>query len=95
MKILFAYDGSTWVRNMVESASDVLRRAGLHASGIVKQGSPKKVLVDEADLLDVDCIFIGARGLGAVGRFMLGSVSMAVTARAHCSVEVVRLESDS
>jgi nucleotide-binding universal stress UspA family protein len=50
------------------------------------------VLLDEADGWDADCLFIGARGHNRLVRFMLGSVATAVVARAHCSVEVVRIE---
>jgi universal stress protein family protein len=37
-------------------------------------------------------IFVGARGLSRFERFRLGSVSAAIFARAHCSVEVARPE---
>jgi len=37
-----------------------------------------------------DLIVTGAKGLGAVGRFLLGSVSTRVVQHAHCSVLVVR-----
>jgi nucleotide-binding universal stress UspA family protein len=37
-------------------------------------------------------IFIGARGHNRRVRLMLGSVATAVVARAHCSVEVVRMK---
>ena len=32
----------------------------------------------------------GLRGMGRLDRFLIGSVSLGVAARAHCSVEVVR-----
>jgi hypothetical protein len=41
-----------------------------------------------------DLILLGSRGLGAWDRFLLGSVSHAVTQHAKCSVEVVRRRSD-
>jgi nucleotide-binding universal stress UspA family protein len=47
------------------------------------------LLIAEAESWGADCIFVGARGMGRIGRFLLGSVSSAVAARAHCSVEVV------
>jgi nucleotide-binding universal stress UspA family protein len=56
----------------------------------VCEGDPKQALLSEAELWQADCIFVGSRDLGAVNRFLLGSVSSAVVARAHCSVEVVR-----
>lgn len=36
-----------------------------------------------------DCIFVGARGVRGLERFLLGSVSTEVAMNAHCSVEIV------
>jgi nucleotide-binding universal stress UspA family protein len=48
------------------------------------------VLITEAEDWDADCIFVGAKGMRGIERLLIGSVSAAVAARAHCSVEVVR-----
>lgn len=71
-------------------------RAGLDdksvtVSSAVYAGDPKQVLVREAEEFGADCIFTGATGFSnRIERFVVGSVSAAVAARAHCSVEVVR-----
>lgn len=78
------------IRAMVENAADSLRAAGLVASASVKEGDPKRVLVEEAEHWGADGIFVGARGLRGIRRFLLGSVSSAVATRAQCSVEIVR-----
>jgi nucleotide-binding universal stress UspA family protein len=67
-----------------------LGAAGLHISSVVREGEAKKVLVEEAESWGADAIFIGAKGHRFMERVLLGSVSYAVAARAHCSVEVVR-----
>jgi|SRR5688572_15766177 nucleotide-binding universal stress UspA family protein len=101
MRILIAYDGSigadpghtdesALAQKIVDTAAAKLRPAGLSASPIVKEGDPKQVLVDEAKEWGASCIFEGAKGLRGVERFLIGSVSASVAARAHCSVEVVR-----
>jgi nucleotide-binding universal stress UspA family protein len=60
-------------------------------SSVVDAGDPKRVLVRHAEEFGADCIFTGATGFSSrAERFLLGSVSAAVAARAHCSVEVVR-----
>ena len=60
-------------------------------SHVVEPGDPKAVLVRRAEEFGADCIFTGATGFSnRLERFMLGSVSAAVAARAHCSVEVSR-----
>jgi nucleotide-binding universal stress UspA family protein len=79
------------VRGIHQSAEAFLRAAGLEVSSQVKEEDAKHLLVNEAESWGADSIFVGARGLGRLGRMLLGSVSTAVVARAHCSVEVVRL----
>ena len=54
------------------------------------QGSPRQVIVEEAESWGADLIVMGSRGLGTWNRLLLGSVSNSVAHHAHCSVEVVR-----
>ncbi len=83
-------DPQNWIKRMLQNSEAILRNKGLLVSSLIKEGNPKKVLIIEAVRWKADCIFLGARGLSAFDRFILGSVSTAVAARAHCSVEVVR-----
>ena|SRR5262245_30922990 len=81
---------NTRVKEAVEAAIRRLDGSGLGISSVVKEGDPKYLLCDQAEEMDADCIFVGARGMGRIERLLLGSVSSAVTSRAHCSVEVIR-----
>jgi nucleotide-binding universal stress UspA family protein len=83
-------EASVSIAQTVEPLADLLRSRGLTVSSVMKEGDPKHVLLDEAEQWEADCVFVGARGLSRVERFLLGSVSAAVAARAHCSVEVMR-----
>ena len=71
-------------------------RAGLGdrnvtVSYVIEPGDPKQVLVRHAEEFGADCIFTGATGFSnRLERLILGSVSAAVSSRAHCSVEVCR-----
>ncbi len=78
------------IKVAVDAAVARLDAAGLKSEAVVKEGSPKEVLIGEAESWGADCIFLGARGMGRIERFLIGSVSSAVAARAHCSVEVAR-----
>ena len=53
-------------------------------------GSPKSVILEEAEAFNADLIVVGSHGHGGLERFLLGSVSQAVAAHANCSVEIVR-----
>ena len=83
-------DERAWVGRMAEASAGKLRAAELVVSSVIKNGDPKRVLVDEAEQWGADSIFVGARGLRLIERLLLGSVSAAVAERAQCSVEVVR-----
>ena len=69
-------------------------RATLIAKGPVTLrvvgGEPREVIVHEAREWPAELTVVGARGLGAVGRFLLGSVSTDVLHGAPGAVAVVR-----
>lgn len=83
-------DERAWMERILATSTEKLQASGLSVSEIVEEGDPKEVLVEEAERLRADCIFLGARGLRRLERFLLGSVSTAVATRAQCSVEIVR-----
>lgn len=80
-----------YLHKILDQAAAPLLAADLLVSTVIKDGDPKRVLVAEAEAWGADAIFVGATGSGnRLSRFLLGSVSAAVAARAHCSVEIVR-----
>jgi nucleotide-binding universal stress UspA family protein len=80
-----------WLKKILENSCQRLRQSELKVLTEIREGDPKRVLVDAAEEWGADCIFVGSIGFGnPFERFVLGSVSASVAARAHCSVEVVR-----
>lgn len=74
-------------------ASSALSKAGLAVQTVLRDGDPRTVLLEEAEAWQADLLVIGARGHGALERFLIGSVSSALAARAHCTVEIIRPDS--
>lgn len=85
-------DDENWeaVRQIFEPSAEKLRSRGLETAVMIRRGNPADEIVDEAETWGADCVFVGARGTRGIERLLLGSVSSAVSARAHSSVEVVR-----
>jgi nucleotide-binding universal stress UspA family protein len=77
-------------RTAAEAAARLQGAGNLKVTIRTRAGSPRQVLVEEAEQDGADCIFVGAKGLRGVSRFLLGSVSTAVAMNAPCTVEVVR-----
>ena len=81
-------------RRAVERAADKLRESGkggrLEISTDILSGSPKRVIVEEAEKWDADLIVVGSHDYRSRERMLLGSVSQAVAMHAECSVEIVR-----
>ena len=79
-------------RVIIGNAEKVLRsrNPGLTITTAIINGSPKSMILEEAEKFGADLIIVGSHGYGAVKRFLLGSVSQAVALHAHCSVEIVR-----
>ena len=82
---------SQWAESLAASSKENLSKAGICASVELKLGHAKDVIIKEAEDWDADTIFVGPHSsANSFERFLIGSVSAAVAARAHCSVEVVR-----
>jgi len=64
--------------------------SSLKVTGHILPGSPRSVILEEAERWAADLIVVGSHGYGAWHRFLLGSVSQAIVSHAKCSVEVVR-----
>ena len=79
--------------NATENAVKILRKKNptLSITTSVIEGSPKSVILEEAESFGADLIVVGSHGYGAVERFLLGSVSQAIALHAKCSVEIVRI----
>jgi len=83
-----------------DSAGHALEKAAAHFEATsrsdvsvhtaVRGGRASDAILAEADAWNADLIVVGSHGKGSLERALLGSVSTAVTARARCSVEVVR-----
>ena len=75
-------------RVLIESLRAVEKRK-ITADKRLEFGVPSDVIVDVAEKGNHDVIVLGSRGLGAVKRFLLGSVSDGVSYKAKCSVLIV------
>lgn len=79
------------LRIVLDESAARLKEAGLVVSAVGFEGDPRSEIVTEANQWRADTVFLGARGLGALDRLLLGSVSTAVLTHAHCTVEIARL----
>jgi nucleotide-binding universal stress UspA family protein len=73
-----------------EQAERIGSEGGKVAEAHLRTGRADKEVVRISEELGVGMIVMGSRGLGAVSRALMGSVSDSVVRHAHCPVFVVR-----
>jgi nucleotide-binding universal stress UspA family protein len=73
-----------------KQAEQIGANGGKVAETHFRSGEPDKEILRTAEALGVGVIVIGSRGLGAISRALMGSVSDSVVKHAHCPVFVVR-----
>jgi nucleotide-binding universal stress UspA family protein len=86
-------DAGEVARAAVKKAAAKLRAdggRGLSITTKIVSGSPKGLILEEAEAFGADLIVVGSHGHGMLERFLLGSVAQAVALHATCSVEIVR-----
>jgi nucleotide-binding universal stress UspA family protein len=79
-------------RRLVEPSVRKLIKAGFTAEPVYQLGNPAEEIMKGASKQHADLIVMGAQGLGAIDRFLIGSVSTRVVQHANCAVLVVRAE---
>ena len=80
-------------RSFLEDQAEHVRSSGGKvAETHLKAGEPDKEIVKLSEELGAGAIVIGSRGLGALKRALMGSVSESVVRHAHCPVFVVRAD---
>jgi nucleotide-binding universal stress UspA family protein len=80
-------DAETFLK---EQAKKIGSGGGKVAETHLRSGDPDKEIIRTAEALGVGLIVIGSRGLGAISRALIGSVSDSVVKHAHCPVLVMR-----
>jgi nucleotide-binding universal stress UspA family protein len=80
-------DAETFLK---EQAEQIRANGGKVAETHFRSGDPDKEILRTAESLGVGLIVIGSRGLGALSRALMGSVSDSVVKHAHCPVLVLR-----
>jgi nucleotide-binding universal stress UspA family protein len=85
-----AAEAEAAAQEIAERAAATLRERGAAVDVCVSRYAPAVSILDQAEKVHADLIVLGSHGMGAVERFLLGSVSERVARYAHCSVLVAR-----
>lgn len=75
---------------LAQRYEEKVAKAGFQVEEAMRLGKPASEILAQAKRWKADLIVTGAKGLGAIGRALLGSVSTRVVQHASCSVLVVR-----
>ncbi|HXX75759.1 MAG TPA: universal stress protein [Nitrospiraceae bacterium] len=75
---------------LVEQTANKLIKGGFVVDEAFRLGKPAEEILKVATQKKADLIVTGAKGMGAVARFLLGSVSTKLVQHSSCSVLVVR-----
>jgi nucleotide-binding universal stress UspA family protein len=73
----------------LSSYADIVRKAGLHCEALVRQGSPVRVIIEEATRVKSDFIIMGSHGHGKLYDLLVGSTASGVIKRARCGVIIL------
>lgn len=87
----FRSEGLRHGKQVVWHTELLLKQAGYSVETAVEEGDPESKILAAAREWNADLIVLGSHGRKGLEHFLEGSVSEAVSRRAGCSVEVVRV----
>jgi nucleotide-binding universal stress UspA family protein len=74
----------------LEKASKILSEKGIRAKSFLNEGNIVNEIKKVAKKENCDLIIVGNKGLGAVTRFLLGSVSNKLAQSSSCSLLIIK-----
>jgi nucleotide-binding universal stress UspA family protein len=91
------FAGSEYTKILRKYAQDTILRAqrlaksqGIEPNVIIKEGNVSEQIIQYSKKSRTELVVVGSKGLGAVLRFMLGSVSTKIANHSLCSVLIVK-----
>jgi nucleotide-binding universal stress UspA family protein len=75
---------------VLKKASWIASQKGVSANTVLKEGKVADEIVKYAKKENFKLIVVGSKGLGAVSRLFLGSVSTKLAQNSHCSILIVK-----
>jgi nucleotide-binding universal stress UspA family protein len=76
--------------NLDRQVRSIEDEGGRVAGEYLREGQAVEEIIEQAEEIDAGLIIVGSRGMGRLGRLVLGSVSTGLVHRSHCPVLIVR-----
>lgn len=92
--VLSVQETAAWFTESVDEVckktAALFKNAGIPVNIVMKEGDPGEVIAETAELLGVNHIVMGVRGLGQVKVILLGSVSQKVIQNCKCPITLIK-----
>jgi len=79
-----------YAKSTLQKAKKIANENGFEPKIVKKEGNIANEIIEFSKKAKMDLIVVGSKGLGAVLRFFLGSVSSKIANHAACSVLIVK-----
>lgn len=79
-----------YAKSTLEKAKKIAKEEGFEPKIVTKEGNVANEIIKFSKEAKTDLIIVGSKGLGAVLKFFLGSVSSKIANHAMCSVLIVK-----
>jgi nucleotide-binding universal stress UspA family protein len=79
-----------YAKETLEKARKIAKKEGFEPKIVTKEGNIGIEIIDYSKKYNADLIVIGSRGLGAVLKFLMGSISTKIANHSLCSVLIVK-----
>lgn len=83
-------ESEKYAQSLVDEAEALIKETNVPVNKVVLNGYPPLKILEYAEEKGIDLIVMGNRGLNAIKRMFLGSVSLRVVQEAPCDVLIIK-----